>query len=329
MTTTIAKGFNVDARFMAEATYGTLVATGHTYLPILSENVTRSYNKIINRDLGVGHTMQVPWINGAEACQGTIDIPLDYDNTTTIPLTLALGTNAGGIITPDDELTASYSIVLEKTNKRVQLTGGMINVLRIRGDAQTQKVIASCDWIFAKMAISDTALVADTITSSEYLKMSDMQFRIGDCTGALAAGDDLRITNFEIVVNNNLLTNLYASQETGVGGSFIVQPIRQAKREITFSFTTTRYDNSDEVAAIQTAFAANSALQATLVFDGALTNNLVTIELPEMYVADEPTPNFTSEDLLTFSPKHVCCKNVNNQTYMGEVDYDIRVTVVT
>jgi hypothetical protein len=321
MAVSIAKGFNTKAVIVPEAMYGTLAESGQQALPIISETLTKNYVYMQNEVKVAGGASRLPSQLGNQTAGGTVTCEWDYDNCSEL-LTAAIGSLALGVFTPTEDLDDKYSIILDKELKRHQFLGGMCQEMRIRGGAgiNNGKTLLETDWIFRSMTESDTAILADTLTASGKIKHSNLTFRIGNGTDALAAGDALPLVEYTFRVRNNLSV-IYASGNSGS----IIQPVRQSMREVTLEITLPYYSSDDETTAIKTAAAAHSLLQADFTWsDGTDT---MLLQIGEMYLGDYPNQNIESHDMLPFKAMFDVVKNVNNQTYLTAVDYDFLLTL--
>jgi len=324
MAVTYAKGFNCAAEIVPEVAYGTLATGTEKALRIVDETLTRQFpllDSMVKRGTGAE---RLPTVKDTESASGMVKVEADYHNIHEI-LLHALGTYTAGPpkeYEPAADITASYSVVIDRGVTRFQYTGGMIEELRILGDAATSRIFLEADWIFQKGATSATALAGAALTSSTLMKMSELTFRIGTTADALASGDALALSSFVLRIKNNWKID-FAS-----GSAYMIQPIRDTLREVTLSIMAPRYSSDDEIAAIMTAVTGDSVLQADFTWDGPDTDSLL-IELPEMKTAAPPALNIQSHAVIPFSMDFNCFKNENNQTYMSDAaDMDVRMELV-
>ena len=321
----IAKGFMTEAVIVPEvvATFGTLEASGQLAFPFVSASETNEYMDIEDETKRGWGASSVHGQADREIHRVTVVSRFDYDNS--VEFLIGVTGHDAADMTPVAENALIYSLVIDKVVERWQYTGGVIEEVRIIGSADTSIVMLESDFIFAKLTKAAAAIPTASPTASTYLKMQDATFRIGTTADALASTDALTITNFTIRIKNNFLT------KWGTASPYIIVPIRGNPRQVYLDFTTSRYDDSDEVAAIGAAMTANSILQADLtISDGVETNNFLA-QFAELY----PTPNTRTNPAvgdaspLIFSPSFQAFKNTNNLTHMSTVTEDIRILTAT
>ena len=321
----IGKGFMAEAVLVPEvvATFGTLEASGQLAFRFVSASETNDYKDLLDNTLyGYGASARHGEAD-RELHTVTVVLRADYDNTVTF-LNGVTG-HAAADMTPVAENALIYSLVIDKVVERFQYTGGVIEELRIIGNADTSVIMIEADFIFAKLTKASAAIPAASLTASTFLKMQDATFRIGTMADALTAGDALAITDFTIRIKNNFLI------KWGSASQYIIVPIREKPREVYLDITASRYDDSAEIAAIGTAMTGNSILQADLtISDGVSTNNFLA-QFAELY----PTPNTRlnppvgDAGPLTFSASFQAFYNLNNGTLMATVTEDIRILTAT
>lgn len=326
-------GFKADMDMVVEETYGTLDTSAPTITayPFISETLTETPNYFENDSKeGGDEAAKAPTLDRLNSPSGVITSYFDYHNFNML-LSQAIGivnTGVGSVadpfvFEPDASISLSKSIVIDKVKERWQYTGGIIKRITLSGSAGDDgRIKLETEWLFQKLTLSDTPISATSATASEYMKMSQLVFRIGDQADALAAGDALAITDFTLTWNNNWLEK-YAS-----GSAYMMQPtIRDIPREVTLAFTAARYNSDAEITAIQTAIRAGTKLQADLTFTGGTSPRSFLIQIPElMKCTAYPNAPVDGPGNLTFSTTLQAHKN-SHATIMSTVDYEALFTL--
>lgn len=323
------KDYKVDANLVKEDTFGTL-DTGspvETAFPMISETLTQTPEYIPN-DVknGQDEAATTPTLDRFSPATGQTLIQMDYNNIEEIfhqAVGVVSGTGAAAtpfLWEPDAEINTSYSLVIDKVAERWQYTGGIIEGFTIQKHSDDVRIASNIDWIFQKLTRSATAINAAALTASDHMKMSQLVFRIGTQADALAASDELKLTDFTLNWKNNWKAPEYAS-----GSAYMLQPIRDKQREVTFSFTALRYNSDDEIVAIQAAIAAGSKLQADLTFTGTVNgaiDRVFVIQLPELQCTDPAAVNTGGGGNLTFNATFKAYKNSAVATIMTDTTYE-------
>lgn len=327
-----AKGYQCDANLVKEETYGTLDTDTPvtTAFPIVTETLTQEPSYLEDdTKTGANAAAKAPTLDKMKSPTGNTVSYLDYHNFEEV-FHQAIGAVAGTGASatpfywdPDDEITTSYSLVIDKVKERFQYTGGFIKGFTIKGTAGDEpRIMLTTDWLFQKLTRSATALASASLTASEYMKMSQLVFRIGTQADALDADDSLKITDFEFSFQNNWLEK-YESES-----AYMMQPIRDIPREVTLSFTASRYNSDAEIAAIQTAIEGGTKLQADLTFTGGTSPRAFKIELPElMKCTAYPNAPIAGAGGLVFTTKLQAYVNSAVATIMKDVAYETQLTL--
>lgn len=317
------KGFLANAVIVPESAYGTLAASGQKSLPIVSETLTRNFEYLQNNVKSGYGAAALHSFKGSETVSGTVVCEMDYGNMEEL-FTCAVGSKAISPTTYSmtDEVTTSYSIILDKTVERFEFTGGFVEEMRIISKAKEISTIET-DWVFQKCTPSATAILSDTLTASTKALHSQIVFWIGDISNALVTGDLLAITDFTLRLKNNLRTDVFAS-----GSAYIIQPIRNIPREVTLEFNCPAYSDNEVITAVKGALRAHSQLQSIIVWDGP-TTNAITINIPELFGTEPDNVNISGQEVLTFNAKLRAYKNVHNTTHMTAPLDEFNVLTVT
>ena len=319
------KGYKVDAALVLEDTFGTLdtdtpVAVA---LPLLTENLVSQFENIENDTKEGGNEAAKAFTKDRYHVTGNTTIAMDYHNIEEL-LHLGVGVVSGTgasatpfVWEPDEEITTSYSLVLDKTKERFQYTGGIIESFTINSSASRNRCEMDINWLFQKLTRADTAINATSLTASEAIKHSQLVFRIGTQADALDADDTLAVSDISVMWKNN-----WNAPEFQSGSNFIVQPIRQLPREVTLTFTASRYNSDAEITAIQDALTNGTKLQADLTWTGGTSPRKFEIKLPELMVTDAPNVPISDHSPLTFTTTMRAFVNTAKATIMTDVVYE-------
>jgi hypothetical protein len=322
------KGYKVDAVLVHEDTFGMLDTSVPvvTKFPLLRESLKKVSENIENDTKDGGNEAAKAFTKDRYHIAGGTGIAMDYNNFEEV-MHLAVGVVSGSgaqaspfIWEPDEEITTSYSLILDKTAKRYQYTGGIIESFTLNSNAQRNRCEMDIDWMFQKLTISDTAINEASLAASEAMKHSQLTFRIGTQADALAATDALAVSDISFMWKNN-----WNAPEFQSGSNFIVQPIRQLPREVTLTFTASRYNSDAEISAIQDALTNGTKLQADMTWTGTASAGLIRIfqiKLPELMVIDEPNVPVSDHSPLTFTTTMRAFVNTAILTIMTDVTYE-------
>ena len=134
---------------------------------------------------------------------------------------------------------------------------------------------------------------------------STLEANAGTPFSAVEAGDIIEIT----------------SSESTNEGIYVVASATDTK--ITFTAGMSGSDNAHDETIILTI--GHIPLQAQLTWDGT-SNNEIIIQLPELYVLEQPPANVEGASPVVFLAKMTAALNVNNLTHMASATKDILLT---
>lgn len=319
------KGYKCDAALVLEDEFGTL--DDNTPLavafPLLTENLAQQHENIENDTKEGGNEAAKAFTKDRYHVTGNTTIAMDYHNIEELfHLGVGIVAGAGTVASPfswepDAEIATSYSLVLDKTKERFQYTGGIIESFTISSSASRNRCEMDIQWLFQKLTRAATAIKATSLTASEAMKHSQLVFRIGTQADALDADDTLAVSDISVMWKNN-----WNAPEFQSGSNYIVQPIRQLPREVTLTFTASRYNSDAEISAIQDALTNGTKLQADLTWTGGTSPRKFEIKLPELMVTDAPNVPISDHSPLTFTTTMRAYVNTAVTTIMTDVKYE-------
>jgi hypothetical protein len=218
-----------------------------------------------------------------------------------------------------EDIAASYTIAFNKLVSVWEAQGCKINALIISGEAG-QKLKGSVE-ILARnlLRTGDAGIVnaAAAITGisptivPQNVMFDDVVFRLGDQADALASGDRLKISSFNLGLGNKLSDHEHASVDaTNVDSSLSMEFLRSGFRDVKLSITIPRYI-SDQ---ILTWLNSKTALQADLkITSGSYQFNIL---LPNIKVAGDPAIPISGPELVKAAFNFVALRNAGTNTYM-------------
>ncbi len=290
--TSYGKEYNAAAEIVPEIAWGSLEATGLLAVLLASETLTDDKPfPDATHVAGEGAARKVGEQDRINA-SGMLKVQADYVNCRAL-LLAALGDSNSTFFYPAEENAQSISALIDRDLKRHQFRGGMIEELRIIGNADDPRVYMECDFVCKDDNPSATELSGATLPAYRIL-MKHLVFRIADVTNIIAAGDALVLSSFILRIKNNFKV------QYGTGSAYIVKPIRDTQRQVTLEITALRYSDETSITAVETAANAGSQLQADFTFTGD-SPYVWTIHLPEMYLQKKPHPNVSGKNSMAYS----------------------------
>lgn len=220
------------------------------------------------------------------------------------------------------DIQRSVSLAVDKRVEDDYLQGIKVNELTFTSNPDGVLVSFGCiGQEVTRETTHQAALRALSYTLGTRMFHDQAVFRIADCADALAAGDALGISEFEMTLNNNLATDHF----TTTGGTKIDEPYRNGKLTVTIRFTIPQYAANTFVAARD----AETKLQADIVFTGPTLgggNYTFTLEFPTIKITSAEYP-ISDEGLV----QHVVegkCYNNNGNTNMSSIDEPMELTIL-
>lgn len=288
-------------------------AASYLYAQFVSESLNENIEPMLLNVLG--GSGQKPSEKGMQSTAGDLVVKADYYNALDVIFETALGSVSSGVYDFIDALTKSMSIKAEKadTGKIWKWLGCMVTSLKITGNAK-ENIVQVTATIAGKQVTIATGTVTETPTTESIILMSQDLFRIADRADALAAGDEIAISNFELTLDNNLKVD-----DVVAGQSTILQPMRNGFRKVTMSITVPRV-TAETYALWQQN---RTPLQADIYWsDGT---KYMKIEIPYLICIDGGHTPIGGPEL---HPAELSFEAYLNSTaIMGDVDNEFRITL--
>lgn len=287
-----------------------------TMIPIDSESIETTINQI--EDMGLeGSAAKRESAQGIIELAGTLSGTLDYSNWGSI-LQAAFGVDTAGVYTFEDNLGDIIALELEKSVSRWRVSHAKIQRLSIEGTKGEALKIAF-DIIGKTPSRSATAFPSISLSTRSMVLFSNSStasyIRIGDQSDALAEGDNQSIESFKFEINNNLKADDFDN-----ASRYVLEPLRNGFREVTFSFKLPRYSADT----FQDAKANGTRLQAILYFTDGTT--YCQLEIPEFKIFEGANSNVSGPEILTQEISGICYKNKNNTPLVAITD-EARLTI--
>ncbi len=164
--------------------------------------------------------------------------------------TVALASAYRNNYLPVDDLTESFSLIIDKQTEEHRFHGCMVKSFTIKG-AAGGILETSADIIAKSFDLGSSAVIADSqipVDNCERVLFSDFVFRMAPRTAILTGTDNIGIKDFTFTYNNNLSDAQFSSPDvvetTHTDGRLTRQPVRNGFREVTLEFTVPRYQGT-------------------------------------------------------------------------------------
>lgn len=288
-------------------------AASYELCQFVSESLSEKPESVFLNAMGAPG--QKPSEKGMIVVTGDIVIKADYYNALGILLKAAMGSESSGVYDLTDELTTSFSLKIQKTDtgKLWTYLGCKVSSLKISGNAKDQFIIATAT-IVAKSKSVGAGTISETFTSESLTLMSQLTARLADRADALAGGDAVQITDWELTLDNNI------KGDDAVGGSHnILEPLRNGHRKVSATMTIPRIP-SDVYAGYQQN---RTPLQCDLKFDDGTKK--LEIEIPYLILSDGGDSPISGPEIIPGGFTFDCY--VNSTAIMGDVDEEFRATI--
>ena len=311
-----ALGFLGKMGMAPTATWDTAYsATSMAVIPIKNESITPNWERIRDEAL-IGSGGQLPSDQGVFGAPGSTKHPLDYNNFLAL-FEAVLGAEAGGVVTVEDRLDIFKWLEFEKTVSRHRFGAAVAKKIVISG---TQKGQVEVDVEWATKSFDNNIAIfpagATAPLAMNKVRLQDLIFRIGDQANALAAGDRMEISEFEISFDRNMTDDDYVAR--AVSAQLPIQPVEGGFRACGFKVKLPRYA-ADTLVDWK---AADTALQADFVFTRG--GESITIEHPEVRVSEGFNANIESAAPLVLDGSFDAHKGGTAYMYVGN---EMRITV--
>ena len=262
------------------ATWETVSFPGSaTTIPFISETLVSAFNRIEQNSL-VGYGGRLPSDQGVEVLTGTTEHIMDY-TTMHVLLTAVLGDDTAGTITIENRHGAgsakAFWIEIDKEHTEYVFGPGKPTKLTITGEKDGQ-IKVSLEWVFFGFQSKSSGFTGGAWTPTPRMLFEHGVFRVADQANALAAGDEINPSSFEITFDRGMKTDDFVADATYPKQTLI--PIENDFRSAQFKVSIPRYESD----AFGTWKAADTPLQGDIVF--TLSGNTLTISMPELRISE-------------------------------------------
>jgi hypothetical protein len=263
-------------------------------IPVETEGLTQAYTRIADESL-TGSAGRTASDQGVQMVQGPTNHVLDYNNYDTI-FEMVFGTKSTRTFTLSDDLVAKWvGIELDKQVSRWRFWACKATKLVLSGEAD-QHVKAVVDWIARDIDRAATAFPlndTDLPGARTKVRFEDLDFWIADHADAIAAGDRVRISSFELEVDKVLVPDDYASKSgTLLDEKKPLEPIPNGFRVVNFKITIPRYDADT----FQDWSDDDEPLQAKMTFTRG--GETFVVDLPDLRIVEGPNANIGGAERL-------------------------------
>lgn len=342
----VGQGIASRCALGVESSFGTAVAVTEL-LPFTSESINRAIQQLEAQYLD-GLAGRKNLKNSVVSVLGDMECELIWDEEAGDPIGIerllrgALGASARDAATGLNQYKTatavgdSYTICFNKQVSNWEIVSAKINTLTINGESGGKGMISTELIGYDLLRTGDggitNAIAAVTglgpTTQPENVAFDDLVFRIGDQADALAAGDQYKIDNFELVVNNNLIEPQFSTVDSAHTNNLLtLEPLRNGQREINLALTLPRYDSDQLFTWLNSA----TALQADLKFtSGSYQFNIL---LPNIRMIGDPTAQIGGAELikpeinlmaLNLAGAHAFMKYQDNDLIVDEIGIECK-----
>lgn len=321
-----------------ETTYRTALAVDEL-VPLVSEGFSKVFERIeqdyIHGKAGKSVDDQAP----AQVVGAAVSVPIVYDTIagavfgTDLLISAAMG--AGAFVstrsqfTLAEELTIPITIAFEKDVSVHEAVSCYADSMELSASAgghlvgnftyNAHNFLQTGDAGIVNVVGDLTGLVPTA--QPERVLFSDLTIRIADDANALAAGDQIKISEFTLTLNNALTDPDFASPansghtDSGLSDEYV----RNGFREVTFSITLPRYDADTFLTFLKN----DEKLAADLKFsDGT---NEINIFIPTLKVT-EWNGNVDSPGLVPVTVNFTCFRKHPDNTAADEFTSTNKIT---
>jgi tail tube protein len=312
-----AKGFASVAAFKKATTWGTPVAAGAgDGIEFASESLTPDAQFIPDEQIN-GKATKLAGDKGNEFHSGDLEVDAKYQGVEVL-LAMAMGT--AGV--PTQVLTDdAYLHVFKPADNKEGIFGTLVFNKQVGvWEYTTAKVggftLGCTNGERAKLTFpiipqglnintgagtnNNTTVANITLpTNRDFLLFSQMKVRINDTSGgALAAADEVYVSEFECTLNNNFPTDDVTTQY----GYLIDEPIQDGFTELSGSLNFSKYNNNNGGnTALLTALLSKTPKKMSVVWTGRLASGTTNFRMT-MYF---PSVQFSSGDANIGGPERI------------------------
>lgn len=327
----LAAGYKAYVAVGVETEYGTIVEPTEL-LPAISADITMNAikaesNMVVGEAFNEDNRDTVKYeTSGALTCIG------DYQ-----ALDILIGAALGGTITKTgSSVPYTHENVLSTADNERHFTIGIVKDVEddyIHSAKINEMIVTSNpDGVIftfnvvankrTRATTHNTAIKALAFTLGRRIFHDHLVFRIADCANALAAGDAISISEFEMTLNNNFQTDCYDTSSTSK--TYPAEPFRNGKGTVMLKFTVPRYTANTLVAALE----SETKLQADAIWTGPTLgegNYTMTMEFPTVKVISASYPQ--TDDALIPLEVECQCFNNNANTNMNTIAEPVEITM--
>ena len=263
------------------------------FIPFASESLKENRELVESKAVSYG-AAKIPPYQGNVACSGGISVEMTYQDLDLL-LAAALGQASDPavesvndvsyykhVITLTDDVQKSFTTWVDKVIEIQRFDGCKVNKLTIKGEVG-QILVADFDLICKRKDPCCQSGVGEfELSGAPRILFKDVTFWLGQIAAPLGDSNKLGIASFELSLDNKLKGD-DRNTETGV---YIMEPVRNDKREVTLKIKIPRYMTNTFRDYYQTGAVLQAMIKAELQ-----TGYYLLIELPELVVAEEPDPN--------------------------------------
>lgn len=301
----MGQGFDVRAGIKLQSAFNTALAVD-TILPFLSETINRNRPPIARNYLSGISGRKAPDFP-VEHCAGDLSGEMVIDEIATDPIGFehillgALGSNTWQIAESSNRYIVadnldSFTIAFLKRGSIIwENIGCMVNTLELTGSAADQVCTWNAGIIGYKQLLTGDAGIVNLSSTFDGLTpanepsralFSDLVIRVADTADALAAADQINVSEFSLSINNNLEDPVFATPDnsTHTTGEFPMEFIRNGLREVILNLTLPRYETEDYYANLLAA----DTLQADLIW--TVGSYSINVFLPLVKVVGPSAP---------------------------------------
>jgi hypothetical protein len=318
------KGSNVKCIYGEETTWATGVA-GDEQIPMLSEDVSENIEVIEDSYLH-GSPTSKNYQPSSRLITGNVSVEGVYDTITTdiigigglIKMAFG-GANWEAVPTanefdPTDDLDIYFTMAWAKQVSVWEAVGLKVRTMEITGNAQGN-IVFNFGLIGSKLLRTGDAGIVNTTSTftgitptvdPTLMTFDDCIIRMDAHGAALTSADQINVSSFTLAFDNGLSDPEFPTPKNGEDALYTLEPLRNAKRTVTCSFTMPRYEADTEF----TAFKANTAQQIDIMFSSG--SNEFNIYLPNVRIFEPQVPTPGPEILQkTFSVRALRNGTVN------------------
>lgn len=264
-------GIAVLAGADAEAKWALGYSAPTIQVPFLTESLTPSIDQLEDLSL-TGQASNPPPDPGGRLVAGETTHVLDYNNYGEL-IKGIMGAEAAGVYTMLAALDEVFYLEIDKDIERWRIGPAMISKLTIRGN-QNALTEATIQWVAKWRTRVATAFPALSVNTQNRLRHSDLTFRIADLGDAIAAGDAMGISGYELEIERSMIDDDRDSES----GQDIIVPIEDGFPMVRLNLNFSRYNSTTKQ--LVDWYEAATPLQADFLY--SRSGETMKLELPNL-----------------------------------------------